>query len=282
MPPPSIIRRSPPDAVIYDLSVPHQVTITLPAGSSWTSGLHWHETHTEYLRLVKGRIRLRLDDAVHSLSASSSSSSSSSSAAAAAAAASPTEIRVERGVWHEWGRASESENGRSGEGAETEVEGEDQEDVVVVERTEPADGDKAVFFWNLNGVILEAAEAAAEGRAQRRGLASRLTRVWAGLWTTQSLWAIFDALDNFPVFLGVRDAGRRWGLVRRGSRGDAWLTWWETRWSHALLSIASVLVWVVGERAVRPRFTPAEEYAAWEVRKQKAKNTRAPGPSLVG
>ncbi|KAL2173624.1 uncharacterized protein P884DRAFT_251648 [Thermothelomyces heterothallicus CBS 202.75] len=255
MPPPSVIRRNPPSAVVYDLSVPHQVTITLPAGSTWTSGLHWHETHTEYLRLVKGRIRLRLGDAVQTVSASLGDSFPSPP---------PEEIRVDRGVWHEW--AAEEE----------EDEEEEEEEVVVVERTEPADGDKSVFFRSLNGVILEA-EAEAAARALRTTATGRLAGVWAGLRTTLSLWAILDALDNFPVLLGVRDAGRRRGLVERGSRADAWLTWWETRWSHAVLTIASVLVCAAGEQAVRPRFTPAEEYAAWVLRKQRANNTAAPG-----
>ncbi|KAL2171202.1 hypothetical protein VTG60DRAFT_3513 [Thermothelomyces hinnuleus] len=242
MPPPSVIRRNPPSAVIYDLSVPHQVTITLPAGSTWTSGLHWHETHTEYLRLVKGRIRLRLGDAVQTKPRSGGE-----------------EVAAEE--------------------EEEEEEEEEKEEVVVVERTEPADGDKAVFFWNLNGVILEA-EAEAAVPARRTTATGRLAGVWAGLWTTLSLWAIFDALDNFPVLLGVRDAGWQRGLLERGSRGDAWLTWWETRWSHAVLSIASVLVCVAGERAVRPRFTPAEEYAALVLRSKRVKNTAAPGRTL--
>ncbi|KAL2183574.1 hypothetical protein L209DRAFT_759235 [Thermothelomyces heterothallicus CBS 203.75] len=272
MPPPSVIRRNPPSAVVYDLSVPHQVTITLPAGSTWTSGLHWHETHTEYLRLVKGRIRLRLGDAVQTVSASLGDSFPSPP---------PEEIRVDRGVWHEWGRAARPEKkprsgGEEVAAEEEEDEEEEEEEVVVVERTEPADGDKSVFFRSLNGVILEA-EAEAAARALRTTATGRLAGVWAGLRTTLSLWAIFDALDNFPVLLGVRDAGRRRGLVERGSRADAWLTWWETRWSHAVLTIASVLVCAAGEQAVRPRFTPAEEYAAWVLRKQRAKNTAAPG-----
>ena len=28
-------------------------TITLPPGSPWTSGLHWHETYAEYLQIIR-------------------------------------------------------------------------------------------------------------------------------------------------------------------------------------------------------------------------------------
>lgn len=31
----------------------------MPVGSKWTAGLHWHETHDEVLRVVKGRAKVR-------------------------------------------------------------------------------------------------------------------------------------------------------------------------------------------------------------------------------
>jgi hypothetical protein len=237
---PSIIRRDPPDAVIYDLSIPNQVTITLPSGSLWTSGLHWHETHTEFLQLIKGRIRVRLGDTVQTISASPNSDNP------------PPEIRVDKNVWHEWSRA-EVESGE-----------EEVEDVVVIERTDPADGGKAIFFWNLNGVILEA-----QSIAKPAFIPKRLSGACIGLWVSLNLFAIFYALDNYPVLLGIRDAGLRRGLVKRASQGEGMVFWLERQYSRGALWIASILIWITGARPVGARFTPEHEWAAWVSRTGK-------------
>ena len=119
---PSVIERPLPNGVIYDMSTVGHVRITLPKSSTWSSGLHWHETHDEYLRVVKGTIRVRLGDSRQVISATDGNQ---------------PEIKVPRYAWHEWQRAAP-----------------DGEEVVVIERTDPDDNDKAIFFWNLNGVIL--------------------------------------------------------------------------------------------------------------------------------
>jgi hypothetical protein len=57
------------EAVVYQIpvapsteNVTHQkTTISLPAESKWTSGLHFHANHTEYLRLVRGAIFVELN-----------------------------------------------------------------------------------------------------------------------------------------------------------------------------------------------------------------------------
>ncbi|KIW05339.1 uncharacterized protein PV09_03858 [Verruconis gallopava] len=117
-----IIKRLGAAAVTYDLSRLHETTITLPVGTTWSSGLHWHETHDETLRVIRGSIRVRLGEEVFILDAGQ-------------------EARVHKFVRHEWSRAQMSEG----------------EDVIVIETTEPRDEEKQLFFWNLNGIILTAA-----------------------------------------------------------------------------------------------------------------------------
>ena len=46
-----------------------KTTISLPRYSTWTSGLHFHTTHTEYLRLVRGAIFVHVDGKTEILSA---------------------------------------------------------------------------------------------------------------------------------------------------------------------------------------------------------------------
>ena len=38
----------------------NRTTIVIPVKSKWTTTLHWHETHTEYIRILKGRARVTI------------------------------------------------------------------------------------------------------------------------------------------------------------------------------------------------------------------------------
>lgn len=222
-----IIKRGAPDTVVYDLSEPHQVTITLPAGSTWSSGLHWHEHHTEYLRIVQGSVQVTLDGQVRTISASDAQ----------------TEVRVDRNVWHEWRRAD--------------VEG--NEDVVVVERTDPEDGEKAVFFWNLNGVILKA-----QGLTCPPYMPKLLHGILLDVWVSLSLFTIFRGLDNVPVFVNVLQAFAKRGFVfTEKTLGHTSLRSVDFFISHALLLLAHLISMLFGIRSVREDFTPDEVRRSW-------------------
>jgi uncharacterized RmlC-like cupin family protein len=159
-----LISRVLPNAVIYDISDVSQTKITLPTGSTWSSELHWHETHTEYLVIVKGLVRVQLGDKIRVVSAADG------------------EIRVDRFVWHEWSRASP-----------------DGEDVIVIERTDPSDGEKRLFFRTLNAVILRAQ------RAKKPALTPPwLFGMFLDIWITLNLCIVFQRFDNFPVFFNFQ------------------------------------------------------------------------------
>jgi quercetin dioxygenase-like cupin family protein len=96
------------------------VTITLPPRSTWTSGLHWHETHTEYLEVVRGTALVTLNGITKSFSSEDGI------------------IIVPRLARHEWRRANA-----------------DGEELVVKEWTDPVDGEKEIFFRNLSSVIVD-------------------------------------------------------------------------------------------------------------------------------
>lgn len=230
--PPLTITRPPPSAVTYDLHKPNITTITLPTFSTWSSGLHWHETHTEYLRVVKGYIRVRLGAQTHILGPTS------------------PEVRVDRGVWHEWRRAEKG-----------------GEDVVVEERTDPADGEKAIFFWNLNGVILEAQKMGGDPGKVLRVFPARLRSLVLDWWTTLGLFVIFRALDNVPAFLDVPGFvdGLDLGLWRVGTIPGArrFLILVDYIFAHLVLWFSSWLGWALRVNPVRREFTPAEEYDQW-------------------
>jgi hypothetical protein len=181
--------------------------------------LHWHETHDEYLKVVKGRIRVRLGDSWSTIAATEDDQ---------------PEVKVDRYVWHEWKRA--------------EPDGE----VIVIERTDPVDEDKALFFWNLNGVILSAPQLLRDKSTILSHVPTSLQGPLLDFWITLNLFVIFVNLDNFPVFAELPGSLRFQG-------------WSATDWiiSHVILRSASWLGWVFGLQPVRSEFTPEPAYAAW-------------------
>jgi mannose-6-phosphate isomerase-like protein (cupin superfamily) len=105
------------------------VTITLPLNSTWTSGLHWHSTHTEYLSVLKGAALITLHGVTKTYTPGDGI------------------IVIPVNARHSWQRAE-------GGG----------EELVVREWTDPEDGEKEVFFRNLSSVLLESETPGSEFR----------------------------------------------------------------------------------------------------------------------
>ncbi|KAF5242165.1 hypothetical protein FANTH_8797 [Fusarium anthophilum] len=231
---PSVIKRPLPNGVIYDMSTVGQVRITLPASSTWSSGLHWHETHDEYLKLVKGTIRVRLGDSRQVISATDGNQ---------------PEIKVPRYAWHEWQRAAP-----------------DGEEVVVIERTEPDDNDKAIFFWNLNGVILNSPKMLSDETSVVSRLPSRLQGLFLDVWIPLNLFIIFRSLDNIPVFLNAPDL-----LPVSDNRLRGLLQNIDTVISHLILLVASWVGLILGLQPVQRKYTPDDAYATWKLRQKNFK-----------
>jgi hypothetical protein len=76
-------------------------TILLPKNSTWTSGLHWHNNHTEYLRLVQGSIFVRLGSDTQIISAVAGGRHDMGGGLATGGLV----IKVDKGMRHNWGRA---------------------------------------------------------------------------------------------------------------------------------------------------------------------------------
>ncbi|KAF5581828.1 hypothetical protein FPCIR_9936 [Fusarium pseudocircinatum] len=233
---PSVIERPLPNGVIYDMSTVGQVRITLPGSSTWSSGLHWHETHDEYLKVVKGTIEVRLGDSRQAISATNGNQ---------------PEIKVPRYTWHEWQRAAP-----------------DGEEVVVIERTEPDDNDKAIFFWNLNGVILNSPKMLNDKTSVVSRLPSRLQGLFLDIWIPLNLFIIFRSLDNIPVFLNAPNLSRV-----SDKRLRSVLQIIDTVVSHLILFIASWAGRFLGLQPVQLKYTPDDAYTTWKSRQENFKKT---------
>jgi len=173
-----IFDRPGPEAVTYDLSKGDCVTITVPVGSKWTSGPHWHETHTEFLQVLQGRafIRLGLRAGVYG----------------------PEDgvIEVPKYTVHEWHRT---------EGKH------DQDFLVVREWTVPSDGQKEMFFRMLNSCLTEA-------HPQLKYTTPAMTPRWMWSWIESwivplQLFCIFRSRDNWPVFVGDDSGWYSWCIT---------------------------------------------------------------------
>lgn len=104
-----------------DATRPEVTEITLPKKSTWSPGLHWHERHTEYFKVTKGRVVLKLDGVLKTVT--------------------PTDERqrVDKFVVHDFWRADRDLPDHE----------KDPDDVITEEWTDPADGVKHVFFRNI-------------------------------------------------------------------------------------------------------------------------------------
>ncbi|KAF5564982.1 hypothetical protein FNAPI_1866 [Fusarium napiforme] len=226
---PNVIERPLPNGVIYDMSTVGRVRITLPESSTWLSGLHWHETHDEYLKVVRGTVRVRLGDSRQVISAVNGNQ---------------PEIKVPCYAWHEWQRAA--------------PEG---EEVVVIERIEPDDNDKAIFFWNLNGVILNSPKLLSDETSIVSRLPARLQGLFLDTWIPLNLFIIFRSLDNIPVFLNAPNLSRV-----SDQRLRSLLQKIHTVVSHLILLVALWAGWLLGLQPVQLKYTPGDAYATWKSR----------------
>lgn len=120
------------NVAIFDLAPnsdrPCATQLTLPPGSIWTPAPHWHESYTEYVCCVSGRLLIRLNGVEKVVTPSDGPQV------------------VDKGVVHEFMRADVH-------GYPLKAGQEDEGDVVVEEWTDPADGMKHVFFRNLFSVL---------------------------------------------------------------------------------------------------------------------------------
>jgi quercetin dioxygenase-like cupin family protein len=115
----------------------HEVYITFPISSKIATGLHWHETHIEYLQIIQGVALVTLGDSTEKYTAKSGV------------------ITIPRFTVHEYQRADSIASKAKGEIREEDDDDGRDVDLIVKEWTDSADGEKAIFFRNVVGLILD-------------------------------------------------------------------------------------------------------------------------------
>jgi hypothetical protein len=242
-----------------------KTTLSLPLHSTWTSGLHFHTQHTEYLHLLRGSLFVYLDGVVSIYSAKAGGKVCTDDVVESLV------VEIPRHARHNWGRAREylDANRSLGRRARPENRVEDLDDEVLVEEwTDPVDIGKPLFFWNLNGVLT----AAPDGRLSVRRRVGR--RVLGGWWVPFQLFVIFWELDNWPVLVNMRNALEyNWPFwlrsryrmpdwpMRVASRLERWMEYLVTL---VVLGAARLLGLVLGVRAVEKKRLPADLWDAYQ------------------
>ncbi|CZT08615.1 hypothetical protein WAI453_007137 [Rhynchosporium graminicola] len=213
-----------PGSVTYTLPSPPYsspcTTITLPVNSTWTSGLHWHETHTEFLQIISGAALITLNNVAQIYTSLDGI------------------VAVPRFSKHEWRRASLAPSlgydfsPLSASLTQGQI---DDEELVVHEWTDPNDGQKEVFFRNLSGIIADGVESK------------------TGEWVMElRLWALFREVDNWPVVLETCRLPILGPVLEKISLGR--ISEWVV--THAVFGILGCLGWVVATKGVREEYTP--------------------------
>jgi hypothetical protein len=141
------------------------------------------------------------------------------------------------------------------------------EEVVVIERTDPADGEKTVLFWNVNGVILQA-----QSLAKPQTLPKWIFGLIVELWVTLNLFFIFSDLDNFPVFFDVTRIFHKRRIALEDRSAMYYVLHATTSFcSQILLKTLSFVSRLMGFESVRPELTPEDVYREWFITRKKRK-----------
>ncbi|KAH6632958.1 hypothetical protein C7974DRAFT_433150 [Boeremia exigua] len=236
---------------------PLKTTIALPRHSAWTSGLHFHASHTEYLRLVKGAIFVKLNGTTKLISALAGGEIDKVNGQLVQEG---LVVEVPRFVRHNWGRLEHYRKSTRAFGRGVQQHRNSPEDwteeVVVEEWTDPSDIKKPLFFWNLNAIITAPGEAS----SKRERLAKDIL---GEFWIDLQLFIVFWELDNWPVFFDLRNLsyGYDQGVLPRLTDGA------EIIVSFIVLFIARIVGFLLGLHAVEQRRTPD---ALWEAYRKPA------------
>ncbi len=130
------------------------------------------------------------------------------------------------------------------------------EDVIAEEWTDPADGQKEIFFRNIFSTLLE---------PQYKAEVSRLGE----LWRTLQIMCVMWELDNYVVFVDLE-----------GWRGG-WRALTEMAFTYAFMGCLMLLGRLFGCRAVHEEYTPKYLIERWESGRPTIEYLRRSAPKVL-
>ena len=226
----------PPGAATHAFKDPSKTHVSVPAGSSWTSGRHWHDNHVEHFKVLSGAILITVNNSSSILTRTSP------------ALTIPCKARHEVMRWDCSGRKDHQKAAQeafrkemSANGQSKELEKLTAQEVEAEEWTAPADGEKEVFFRNLFS-------AASEPRSGPLGRILIFVHIVI----------IYQALDAKMVILDMgAEGGNGWrGMVEE-------ILWW------IVMVMAGLIGSVLGLKPVNEAYTPGGLISKGEEKKSK-------------
>lgn len=236
-PPESITFSFPPPASLKTPTLPPTI-INFHVGSELSTQYHWHTTHTEYVRVTSGAALIMVSGVSKIYTAKDGAA------------------QVPRYARHEWMRFDrpahllsngqrEAQEAYFREHEKEEVEKLKGEDLIAEEWTDPADGQKEIFFRNLFSTALE---------PQYQSKVSWLGELWKMLQIMCVMWE----MDNYLVLVDFE-----------GWRGG-WRELVEAAFTYAVMGCMMALGGLCGCRAVSEEYTPKHLIERWESGRPKS------------
>jgi hypothetical protein len=160
---------------------------------------------------------------------------------------------------HNWGRARESLISRRFLHVQIAFPEDADDEVIVEEWTDPADISKALFFWNLNGVITASQDMSL---TERQGIVEVVFGSW---WLPFQLFVMFWELDNWPILFRFNHST---GIYFTNSICNRLEMLAEYLTTFIVLFTATLLSKILGVRAVSQKRTPEGLWNAYQKRSQ--------------
>ncbi len=232
----SIFTTPPPNAASHSIKTPYKTHVTVPVGSSWTPGRHWHNDHTEHFQVLSGAMLITVNNKSFILTGGSP------------AVTIPRKARHELMRWDCPGRKGHQKvaqeafrNEMLAKGQSKELEKLRVQVVEAEESTTPADGEKEIFFRNALSAITES----------RSGILAEIMRF-------VHIVIIYQGLDVRMVILDMgAENGHGWrGMVEE-------MIWW------LILGMASLIGGVFALKPVSEAYTPGRLISKWEEKHPK-------------
>ena len=236
-PPQSSTFSFPPPASVSTPTFPPTI-INFHVGSELSTQYHWHTTHTEYLRVTSGAALIMVSGVSKIYTAKDGAA------------------QVPRYARHEWMRFDrpahllsngqrEAQEAYFREHDKEDIEKLKGEDLIAEEWTDPADGQKEIFFRNLFSTALE---------PQYQSKVSWL----GGFWKMLQIMCVMWEMDNYLVLVDFE-----------GWRGG-WRELVEAAFTYAIMGCMVALGVLCGCRAVSEEYTPKHLIERWESGRPKS------------
>ena len=226
----------PPEVGSISLDDPSKSDLTIPVGSPWTSGRHWHDHHAEHWKVLSGAMLITLNNDSFIVTRESPTVSI------------PPKVRHELMRWDCPGRTHHQNAAQEAFRKEMLVNGQSKEleklgatAVKAEESTTPADGEKQIFFRNLLSAISEPR-----------------TSTLGGILKFAQILIIYHHLDARMVMvdMGAENASGWRAMIEEG-------IWW------LYVRMASLIGAVFDLQPVSEAYTPGPLVSEWEKKKPK-------------